>query len=156
MTLPTCSARQVGSYPGHSGCDANAFRRPASDPNRTTNCKAPGPWLDLHQGIVIRAVASVATGAKNMLARFLQLLLVATVLAGWGQALAQDSIYAENDTYFGPPLTKRMHDAFTDAGGNAQYHVLPPFGNDGHFPIDSAAAVQLWAPLVSTFLEEHP
>jgi dienelactone hydrolase len=65
-------------------------------------------------------------------------------------------IYAENDTYFGPALTKRMHDAFTDAGGNAEYHVFPPFGNDGHFFIDAAEAVPIWSPLVSKFLEEHP
>ena len=64
-------------------------------------------------------------------------------------------IYAENDTYFGPALTKRMHEAFTKAGGNAEYHVLPPFGNDGHFMIDSAQAVPIWAPLVSKFLEQH-
>jgi invasion protein IalB/predicted esterase len=64
-------------------------------------------------------------------------------------------IYAENDSYFGPELTKRMHNAFTAAGGNAEYHLLPAFGNDGHFLIDSADAVPLWAPLVSQFLEKH-
>ena len=64
-------------------------------------------------------------------------------------------IYAENDSYFGPELTKRMHNAFTAAGGNAEYHLLPAFGNDGHFMIDSADAVPLWAPLVSQFLEKH-
>jgi invasion protein IalB len=64
-------------------------------------------------------------------------------------------IYAENDSYFGPELTKRMHDAFTAAGGDAEYHLLPAFGNDGHFLIDSADAVPLWAPLVSQFLEKH-
>jgi hypothetical protein len=42
-------------------------------------------------------------------------------------------IYAENDSYFGPELTKRMHNAFTAAGGDAEYHLLPAFGNDGHF-----------------------
>ena len=46
-------------------------------------------------------------------------------------------IYAENDSYFGPELTKRMHVAFTAAGGDAEYHLLPAFGNDGHFLIDS-------------------
>jgi invasion protein IalB/pimeloyl-ACP methyl ester carboxylesterase len=64
-------------------------------------------------------------------------------------------IYAENDSYFGPELTKRMHDAFTAAGGDAEYHLLPAFGNDGHFMIDSPDAVPLWAPLVSQFLEKH-
>ena len=65
-------------------------------------------------------------------------------------------IYAENDTYFGPELTKRMHKAFTAAGGDAEYHLLPAFGNDGHFMIDSPDAVPLWGPIVSKFLEEHP
>ena len=65
-------------------------------------------------------------------------------------------IYAENDTYFGPELTKRMHNAFTGAGGHAEYHMLPAFGNDGHFLIGSADGVPLWAPLVSQFLEKHP
>ena len=64
-------------------------------------------------------------------------------------------IYAENDSYFGPELTKRMHNAFTAAGGNAEYHLLPAFGNDGHFLIDLADAVPLWAPVVSQFLEKH-
>jgi pimeloyl-ACP methyl ester carboxylesterase len=64
-------------------------------------------------------------------------------------------IYSKNDTYFSPDLAKRMHEAFTTAGGNAELHILPPFGADGHFMIDAAEAVPLWSPLVSHFLEEH-
>ena len=64
-------------------------------------------------------------------------------------------IYAENDTYFGPELTKRMHHAFVEAGGNAEYRMLPPFGSDGHFMIDAADAVPIWSPLVAQFLEKH-
>ncbi|MGJ4940463.1 invasion associated locus B family protein [Bradyrhizobium sp. HKCCYLS1011] len=64
-------------------------------------------------------------------------------------------IYAENDTYFGPELTKRMNDAFIAAGGNAEYRQFPPFGSDGHFMIDSPDAVPIWSPLVSQFLEKH-
>jgi dienelactone hydrolase len=64
-------------------------------------------------------------------------------------------IYAENDTFFGPALSKRMHDAYTGAGGNAEYHMLPAFGGDGHFMIDSADAIPLWSPLVSQFLDKH-
>ena len=64
-------------------------------------------------------------------------------------------IYAENDTFFGPELTKRMHQAYTAAGGNAEYRMLPPFGSDGHFLIGSPDAVPLWAPLVSQFLDKH-
>jgi pimeloyl-ACP methyl ester carboxylesterase len=64
-------------------------------------------------------------------------------------------IYAENDTFFGPALSKRMHEAYTGAGGRVEYHMLPPFGNEGHFLIDSANAIPLWAPLVSQLLDER-
>ena len=64
-------------------------------------------------------------------------------------------IYAENDTYFGPDIAKRMHEAFTAAGGNAEFHMLPPFGSDGHFLIGSPDGVPIWSPLVSRFLDEH-
>jgi dienelactone hydrolase len=64
-------------------------------------------------------------------------------------------IYAENDTYFGPALSQRMARAFREAGGNLEYHLLPPFGNDGHFLIDSRDAVGIWAPLVEDFLNRN-
>jgi dienelactone hydrolase len=64
-------------------------------------------------------------------------------------------IYIENDTFFGPDLSKRMHAAYTGAGGNAEYHLMPPFGNDGHFFIDSPDAIPQWSPLVSQFLDKH-
>jgi len=64
-------------------------------------------------------------------------------------------IYAENDTFFGPALSKKMHEAYTGAGGSADYHMLLPFGNDGHFLIGSADTIPLWAPLVSQFLDKH-
>jgi dienelactone hydrolase len=63
-------------------------------------------------------------------------------------------IYIENDTFFGPALSKRMHDAFTAAGGKAEYRLLPPFGGDGHFLIGSADSVPIWSPLVAKFLDE--
>jgi dienelactone hydrolase len=64
-------------------------------------------------------------------------------------------IYIENDTYFGPALSERMHDAYTAAGGKAEYHLMPPFGKEGHLFVDSPDAVPLWAPLVAGFLDKH-
>jgi len=64
-------------------------------------------------------------------------------------------IYIENDTFFGPALSKRMHDAFTAAGGRAEYHVVPPFGSDGHFFVGSPDAIPIWSPLVTQFLDEQ-
>jgi dienelactone hydrolase len=65
-------------------------------------------------------------------------------------------IYVHNDSYFGPELSMRMASAYRAAGGNLEYHLLPDFGQDGHFFIDSPDAVRIWAPLVSEFLKNHP
>ena len=64
-------------------------------------------------------------------------------------------IYIENDSFFGPDLSRRMYEAYTGAGGNAEYHLLPPFGSDGHFLISSPDGIPLWAPLVEPFLDKH-
>jgi dienelactone hydrolase len=64
-------------------------------------------------------------------------------------------LYIENDTFFGPELSKRMHAAFTDAGGNADYHLFPSHGDDGHFFVGAADAVPIWSPLVGAFLDKH-
>jgi dienelactone hydrolase len=63
-------------------------------------------------------------------------------------------IYIENDTFFGPALSKRMREAFTAAGGKAEYHLMPPFGKEGHFLIGSPDGIPIWSPLVSKFLDE--
>jgi len=65
-------------------------------------------------------------------------------------------IYTRNDSYFGPDLSKRLADAFREAGGDVEYHLLSDFGSDGHFLIDSPDAIPIWAPIVSKFLDHHP
>jgi hypothetical protein len=35
-------------------------------------------------------------------------------------------IYTQNDTFFGPALSKRLYEAWTEAGGIAEYHLLAP------------------------------
>src|SRR6202035_2541173 len=42
-------------------------------------------------------------------------------------------IYTHNDSYFGPDLSMRLASAFRAAGGDVEYHLLPDFGEDGHF-----------------------
>ena len=59
------------------------------------------------------------------------------------------------DIYCVFSLSKKMHQAYTEAGGTAEYHLLPPFGSDGHFFIDLPDAIPLWAPLVSQFLDSR-
>lgn len=63
-------------------------------------------------------------------------------------------IYIENDTFFGPALSKRMYESFTAQGGRAEYHLMSPFGDEGHFFIGSRDAIPIWSPLVTKFLGE--
>ena len=65
-------------------------------------------------------------------------------------------IYAENDTFFGPKLSKSMFEAWTGAGGQGEYHLMPPFDVEGHLLVDYPKAVDIWAPIVKRFLAEHP
>ena len=41
----------------------------------------------------------------------------------------------------------------TGAGGKAEYHLLPPLGNDGHFLMFLPEATPVWAPIVARFLQ---
>ncbi len=61
-------------------------------------------------------------------------------------------IYTENDTFFGPALSRQMAEAFRAAGGSVEYHLLPPFGEEGHFLVQIDAGVPLWGPIVARFL----
>ena len=80
-------------------------------------------------------------------------LVEATGVFGRSSRVPMLWIYIENDTFFGPDLSKRMHEAFTAAGGQAEYHLLPPFGSDGHFMLGSADSIPIWSPLVEQFLD---
>lgn len=62
-------------------------------------------------------------------------------------------LYAENDSYFRPELSKQLADAYRLAGGRAEYHLLPPVGTDGHNLIQLREAAPLWTPLLERFLK---
>lgn len=59
-------------------------------------------------------------------------------------------IYTENDQYFNPSHSKAWHAAFVKAGGNADYHLLPPFAKNGHTLF--ANGTEIWTPVVAEFL----
>jgi len=61
-------------------------------------------------------------------------------------------LYSQNDTYFGPKLSRRMADEFHAAGGSIEYHLLPPSGTEGHLLINSSDAAHLWSPILTKFL----
>src|SRR5262249_55842014 len=61
-------------------------------------------------------------------------------------------LYSENDSYFAPALSDAMYRAFRSAGGPAEYHLLPPFGAEGHRLIELEDAAARWRPMVEAFL----
>jgi len=63
-------------------------------------------------------------------------------------------LYTMNDQYFAPDLSGRMHEAYTQSGGRAAYHLLPAIGNDGHGLIGFPHGVPLWRDTVEAFFRE--
>ena len=61
-------------------------------------------------------------------------------------------VYAENDSYFAPALSKRMADAYRIAGGRVDYQLVPRFGDDGHWLMQSPTGEPVWGPVVERFL----
>jgi pimeloyl-ACP methyl ester carboxylesterase len=61
-------------------------------------------------------------------------------------------IYSENDTYFPPWLARELHSAFQRAGGRADFVMLPPFCEEGHFVFTDVRGLNQWTPVVNRFL----
>jgi dienelactone hydrolase len=60
-------------------------------------------------------------------------------------------LYAENDSYFSPALSRRLVDAYRAGGGEAEYHLLPALAGDGHELIYARDGVPLWKPVLEQF-----
>jgi dienelactone hydrolase len=58
-------------------------------------------------------------------------------------------LYSENDTFFGPKLSLEMAAAFSAAGGEVDYELLPAVEGDGHALIDSEPT---WSRVLARFL----
>ena len=64
-------------------------------------------------------------------------------------------LYAENDSYFPPDLSRRMAEAFQAAGGKAEYLLLPATQGDGHTLIQTRPPAASWTAPLNDFLN-HP
>lgn len=62
-------------------------------------------------------------------------------------------LYAQNDGYFPPELSRKIVEAYRMGGGHAEYSLLPPVGPDGHEFIQDKDAVAQWGPVVERFLK---
>ena len=60
-------------------------------------------------------------------------------------------LYVENDTFIGPSLARRMHEAFTRAGGKARLELMLPYENEGHY-LFSDDGISVWGPVIEKWL----
>lgn len=63
-------------------------------------------------------------------------------------------VYAENDHFFGPVLAMQFYQAFTTAGGQAEFIAAASFGEDGHH-LFSMGGVPIWTQYADAFLAEQ-
>jgi dienelactone hydrolase len=79
-------------------------------------------------------------------------LLSAFDLFGQKSRLPMLWIYAENDHWFPPAMAREFDAAFKKGGGDDEFEIEPPFGDEGHHFFDN---VRGWSPIVGRFLQEH-
>lgn len=65
-------------------------------------------------------------------------------------------LYAENDLYFRPELSRRMFAAYKAAGGVGEYVLMPPYEGDGHTTFPSWDGSGHWIPAATKFLNGLP
>ncbi|QAY96599.1 peptidase [Methylovirgula ligni] len=65
-------------------------------------------------------------------------------------------LYAGNDSYFSPALSRQMADAWRAAGGKAEYDLLPPQRDEGHFFVEYPESAAAWSTQVESFLARTP
>jgi dienelactone hydrolase len=62
-------------------------------------------------------------------------------------------LYAKNDHLFGSKYVAEVHDAFTEAGGDAELVTVERSGDEGHYLFSESP--QLWGPIVQDYLARH-
>lgn len=80
-------------------------------------------------------------------------LIAAAGVFGTSARIPVLSIYTENDTFFGPSISKPLNEAFRNAGGRVDFRLLPSFGLDGHTLFGARSGVDVWTPIVEEFLK---
>jgi hypothetical protein len=65
-------------------------------------------------------------------------------------------IYAANDSYFAPALSRQIVEAYRAGGGKADYALLPPMRDKGHFFVQYPESEAAWGPVVARFLAQAP
>jgi pimeloyl-ACP methyl ester carboxylesterase len=64
-------------------------------------------------------------------------------------------MYATNDSYFAPAIASEMYQAFTVAGGKADFQQPGPFDGDGHRLFFGAGGSSIWGPMIERYLTQQ-
>jgi dienelactone hydrolase len=64
-------------------------------------------------------------------------------------------IYAENDSFFAPPIARALYQSFTAAGGKAEFDQPGPYDGDGHRLFFGRGGSAIWGPLVERYLSQQ-
>jgi dienelactone hydrolase len=64
-------------------------------------------------------------------------------------------LYAENDSLFPPAVVKRLHTAYTTAGGVAKLSIFPPIPHDGHNLFADFGGRVKWLRALDQFMLAH-
>jgi dienelactone hydrolase len=71
--------------------------------------------------------------------------------AGQSNPIPTIWFYAENDKNWGALVPRGWHTAYANAGGHAEFHMLPPLGEDGHKTI-MGLGKPYWLPVLDRML----
>jgi hypothetical protein len=64
-------------------------------------------------------------------------------------------VYAENDSFFGPPIASMLYQSFSVAGGKADFEQVGRYGPDGHGLFGERGGVAIWGSLVERYLSRQ-
>jgi dienelactone hydrolase len=79
-----------------------------------------------------------------------------SALASFGSArLPSLWIYSENDDVSAKDNIRKLHQAYTGAGGLADLHIIPPLQPSGHFVFDLPQGRAHWLPHLDRFLRAN-
>ncbi len=61
-------------------------------------------------------------------------------------------LYAENDLFWGPDIPRKWHEAYTSAGGKAEFAAFGAVSTDGHSLLSKG--MPLWRPVLDQFVTQ--
>jgi dienelactone hydrolase len=169
-----------GYAEGDGPCDCSQFyeagQESARDLKATVDYVSTLPGIDPHRLVLVgyssgglaslvlagqglpgvRGVINFAGGRGSMVHRNCSpdRLVEACARAGRTTRVPTLWIYTENDSYFPPRLARRMCAAFRRAGGQAEFVMLPPCLEEGHYLFPDVRGLARWTPVVNRFLND--